>query len=150
VLLRLAGIYGPLYHSMRNLPSRLCHAAVSGRPPDLDGMPGAGPALEDAADVCYVKDCAWAILCIHVATGLRHRVYNVGAGRPTTVQELATAVTRAVPDAQIAFSSRPDEQRDPAPYMDISRIETDTGYRPSYDIAAGVSDYIAWLRHHPQ
>jgi nucleoside-diphosphate-sugar epimerase len=34
--------------------------------------------------------------------------------------------------------------------MDISRIEGDTGYRPSYDVAAGVGDYIAWLRDHAQ
>ena len=30
VMLRIAGIYGPLYHSMANLPSRLVHAAVKG------------------------------------------------------------------------------------------------------------------------
>src|SRR5207249_2236262 len=29
VVLRLGVIYGPLYHSMANLPSRLCHAAVA-------------------------------------------------------------------------------------------------------------------------
>ena len=33
VFLRVAGIFGPLYHSMANLPSRLCHAAAHGRRP---------------------------------------------------------------------------------------------------------------------
>jgi len=50
VMLRIAGIYGPLYHSMANLPSRLCHAAVAGRAPDLTGVRGGPPHLEDAAD----------------------------------------------------------------------------------------------------
>jgi UDP-glucose 4-epimerase len=43
VLLRLAAIYGPLYHSMANLPSRLCHAAVRRQAPNLDGVRGGPP-----------------------------------------------------------------------------------------------------------
>ena len=35
VSLRIAGIYGPLYHSMSNLASRLVHAANNGEKPDM-------------------------------------------------------------------------------------------------------------------
>src|SRR5712692_422805 len=34
VALRIGGIYGPLYHTMANLPSRLTHAAIKGEQPD--------------------------------------------------------------------------------------------------------------------
>ena len=36
-MLRVAGIFGPMYHSMANLPSRLCQAAAHGRAPDFSG-----------------------------------------------------------------------------------------------------------------
>ena len=35
VSMRMGGIWGPLYHSMANLPSRLTHAAVKGTDPGL-------------------------------------------------------------------------------------------------------------------
>ena len=31
-------------------------------------------------------------------------------------------------------------------YLDIARIQQDTGYRPKYDSEHAVTHYIAWLR----
>jgi len=31
-------------------------------------------------------------------------------------------------------------------YLDIARIQQDTGYRPAYDTERATADYIAWLR----
>src|SRR5262249_29076836 len=39
---RISGIYGPLYHSMANLTSRLTHAAVKGEQPNFSGGPRGG------------------------------------------------------------------------------------------------------------
>ena len=41
--LRIGGIWGPLYHSMANLPSRLVHAAVNGVDPNLAAGRGGVP-----------------------------------------------------------------------------------------------------------
>src|SRR5581483_5239376 len=73
VALRIAGIYGPLYHSMANLPSRLVHAAVRGEAPDLAGGRGGVPHAEDTFDGCYVKDCARAIALLHLSPVLQYR-----------------------------------------------------------------------------
>jgi UDP-glucose 4-epimerase len=143
--LRLAAIYGPLYHTMANLPSRLCHAAVAGGEPDLDGVRG-GADAEDATDLCYVRDCAEGIRLLHLAGDLRHRVYNVGAGRAFTNGAVADAVCRAVPDARAALPSRGHPAGDERPYMDITRIQEETAYAPSYDIVGGVADYVEFLR----
>ena len=149
-LLRLGGIYGPLYHSMANLPSRLCHAAVEDADPDLEGMRGGAPGRDDAADRCYVKDCARGIRLVQLSTGLRYRVYNVGAGYATTSQEVADAVRAVAPAAAFTF---PAGQSGPGggrqAFMELSRLQADTGYAPAYDIRRGVADYVEWLSRHP-
>jgi nucleoside-diphosphate-sugar epimerase len=55
ISMRIGGIWGPLYHSMANLPSRLTHAAVKGTDPDLASTRGGVPFAEDGGDMCYVK-----------------------------------------------------------------------------------------------
>src|SRR6185312_11007612 len=67
VMLRVAGIFGPMYHSMANLPSRLAHAAAHGRAPDFSGMRYGPPKAEDGNDACYVKDVADGIRLVHLA-----------------------------------------------------------------------------------
>jgi UDP-glucose 4-epimerase len=149
--LRLAGIYGPLYHSMANLPSRLCHAAVHGVQPELGpGRYGGSPRAHDAQDFCYVRDCAAGIQLVHQSERLQHTTYNIGAGRATTYAELAAAVNAAVPGANIELPPGASPTARPAPYLDITRAREDAGYEPAYDIVRGVADYVAWLRHNPQ
>jgi UDP-glucose 4-epimerase len=146
---RLGGIYGPLYHSMANLPSRLTHAAVQGRPPDFSGMRGQ-PLADQANDLCYVKDCARGVQLLHLADGLKHRVYNIGGGRAVTNRELAEAVNAAVPGATIQLEAGRDPRAQRERYMDLTRARDDFGYEPQYDIRAAIADYVAWLRANPQ
>jgi UDP-glucose 4-epimerase len=150
-VLRLAGIYGPLYHSMANLPSRLCHAAATGAAPDLGSVRGGSPLRDDAADLCYVKDCAHGVRLVQLAGGLRHRVYNVGVGCATTNQELVDAVCAAAPAATFTFPVGGSGQSGAEhAFMDIARLRADTGYTPAYDIQRGVADYMDWLSRHPE
>ena len=139
-VIRLAGIYGPLYHSMANLPSRLCHAAVAGQQPDLRDV-------RPAADLCYVKDAAAGIQRLHAATRLHYPIYNLGSGRAATTQELVAAVARAAPEAHFELHA---EDPPAAGWMDISRAQRDADYKPGYDLDAGVADYIAWLKGHTE
>ena len=148
-VLRLAAIYGPLYHSMANLPSRLCHAAVRGEGPDLTHVMGGPPTADSVADLCYVKDCARGIQLVHLSEGLIDRIYNIGAGRPTQNRDLVAAVNKAVPDACMSLPDGPIS-RDGGAFMDISRIERDTGYKPEYDVESGITEYVRWLRTNPQ
>ncbi len=150
VALRIGGIYGPLYHSMANLPSRMCHAAVQGRPVDYTGARGGEPFAEDATDWCYVKDCARGIQLVHSAERLSHRIYNLGGGRAVRNAELAAAVHKAVSEAQISLRPGHGPRAVPDAYMALDRIRQDTGYEPAYDIERGVAEYIEWLRHNPQ
>ncbi|MHB8574814.1 MAG: NAD-dependent epimerase/dehydratase family protein [Dehalococcoidia bacterium] len=147
---RISGIFGPLYHSMSNLPSRLCHAAVHGVTPDFSATRGGTPFAEDETDLCYVKDCGEGLGRLQLAEQLQHRIYNVASGRGTTNRELAAAVQAAVPGAEIALQPGHGPASRPNAYLDISRLREETGYTPRFDLTSAITDYIAWLRRHPE
>ncbi len=151
-LVRIGFIYGPLYHSMSNLPSRLAHAAVRGRDPGFTGPGGTVPLAGDGLDYCYVKDCARAIALLHLAGRLRHRIYNVGGGRVTSNGELAEAVTAACPAATLPELAPGGGQGGPAGsgFMDLARIRAELGYEPAYQPAKAIADYCGWLSLHEE
>lgn len=77
VLARGAGIYGPLYRTRMNVPSRLAHAAA-GR---LDLAASALPPADDGYDQLYVKDMARGLSLLLLADRLQHAAYNLGSGQ---------------------------------------------------------------------
>ena len=151
VSLRIASVYGPLYYSMHNPVSRVCHAAIKGAEPDFSDRPEKGIFADDGGDWAYVKDVARGIQMVHTAETLHHRVYNIGSGRATSHQEIFAAVRKAVPGARCA-ALRPGRTASAPtnPAQDLSRIEADVGYKPEYTLETGVAAYIEWLRSNPQ
>lgn len=138
---RIAAIWGPGGRAVSSFfpAPQLVHAAVHGTAPDLST-----PAYaEDAIDLCYVKDCGRAIALLQLADRLNHRTYNVASGRATTNAEIVAAIRNRIPDARIDL---PTGGTGHPTYLDITRIETDTGYRPAYDTERATADYIDWLR----
>jgi nucleoside-diphosphate-sugar epimerase len=147
VMLRVAGIFGPMYHSMANLPSRLAHAAAHGRAPDFSGMRYGPPKADDGSDACFVRDVAAGIQMIHSAPKLEHRIYNVGNGKSTRNAELVEAIREVVPEFQADLPPGGDAHNR---YMDLSRTTAEVGYKPTIGVEKGLAEYVAWLRTHPQ
>jgi UDP-glucose 4-epimerase len=141
VMLRIAGIYGPLYHSMANLPSRLTHAAVKGEAPVLRG----NEFEDDGNDMCYVKDCAQGLSKLMTADSLPNKIYNVGAGRETKNKELVAAIKAIIPNADLPLKEGSSANRVNA-YGDITRACQDVGYEPQFPIDKAIADYVGWLR----
>ncbi len=146
VNLRIGGIWGPLYHSMANLPSRLVHAAVKGEEPNLAAGRGGVPFAEDEADFCYVKDCGLGISMVHRAESLPNKTYNISSGRTHRNQDLVDGIKEVIPDAKIELQpgNGPSARKDP--YGDPSQIRADVGYEPQFTLYTGIADYIGWLR----
>ena len=65
VFMRIGNIFGPLYYSGFNLPSRLVKAAVTGQPPQY-GSAGT-PFAEDEGDWTFVKDVSKGIQLLIMA-----------------------------------------------------------------------------------
>ena len=150
---RASGVYGPLYRTFLNVPSRLVRAAVRGIH-DFEEDKGGIPFAEDGYDQVYVKDLARGIGLVALAQNLRHPVYNIGSGRVPTYAELARAVEKARPGYRIQLRTR-DRRSGPAGgingvWMDISRARTELGYEPSYSVDQAIADYAAWMSEYPE
>jgi UDP-glucose 4-epimerase len=146
VNLRIGGIWGPLYHSMANLPSRLVHAAVHGTDPKLAEGRGGIPFAEDQADFCYVKDCAQGITKIATAETLPHKTYNISSGRGARNQDLVDSINKVIPEAKFDLQAGNSPTARKNPYGDLSQSKADVGYEPAYTLDSAVTDYIGWLR----
>jgi UDP-glucose 4-epimerase len=120
----------------------LIHGAARGTRPDLS--PLLRPAQTgDAIDLCYVKDTGRAIALLQLAGRLSHPTYNVASGRATSNAEVIAAIRTVVPDAQLELPPGGDG---PPSWLDITRLQQDTGYEPAFDTERAAADYIAWLR----
>ena len=141
--LRISGIWGPLYHSMMNLQSRLVHAAVHGR--DFDPGPR-GPAFAGAGhDITYVKDTGKGCAMVQLAETLNHKTYNVSSGRPTINHEFVAAIQKVIPEFDPKLPDNPNGAA-PVNYQDLTRVREEIGFEPDWDTERAVADYIAWLR----
>ncbi len=146
ICLRISSIYGPLYRSLVNGPSRMVHAAVRGVPGPLP-HPIAPDVFRDAAlDLLYVEDCARGIQKIQLATKLNHRIYNLGAGQAISPATFAAAVSRIIPGAVFVLKDGAGPHHRADAFEDLSRIHADVGYEVENTPESAIEKYIAWLR----
>jgi UDP-glucose 4-epimerase len=144
ISVRLMGFYGPYQDPEQgSLALRLVHAAVAGKPPDLQNT-FFGWA-DDAIDLIYIKDLARAIAMLHTAEKLQYNVYNIGSGKTTPNPELVESIKKAVPGFDVTL--HPGRFPFPTlPVMDIKRLQADTGFTPKFDTQSAIQDYVDWLK----
>lgn len=144
VCCRLMGFYGPFQDTdQAALANRLAHAAVSGKPVDLNNA--FFSFEDDAVDTLYIKDLARAIALLHTADKLNHKVYNIGTGKTTSNREVVEAIKRAVPGFTVTLPSG-RFPFPPLPTMNVKRLHEDTGFTPKYDTQSAIQDYVDWLK----
>jgi UDP-glucose 4-epimerase len=144
VCARLMGFYGPFQDTdQAALANRLAHAAVAGKPLDLEGTFFSN--ADDAVDTLYIKDLARAIALLHTSDKLQYKVYNIGTGRTTPNSEFLKSIKKIYPD----FNADLPPGKFPFPplaLMSIKRLQSDTGFTPKYDTLSAMTDYVNWLR----
>ncbi|MDS0132592.1 MULTISPECIES: NAD(P)-dependent oxidoreductase [unclassified Amycolatopsis] len=123
VVLRIGTIWGPLVDP----ESPFCPI------PSLVNTGTSHLHTDDGGDVCYAPDAGRAIALLTTAPTLNHEVYNVSSGRPFTYGEFASA---------LGATLQPGGSN--GPYLDISRLTEDTGFKPRFDVPASVADYLKW------
>ncbi len=143
ICVRLMGMYGPFDGNQLGLAPRLVHAAVSGKPVNLENV-FFGNA-EDTGDLCYIKDLARAIALVHTAEKLQYEVYNIGSGKFVPNKELVDAVKSVVPSFKVELPQG-HFPFPPMPLMETKRLQEDTGFVPKFDTQSAVRDYVGWLR----
>jgi nucleoside-diphosphate-sugar epimerase len=134
VVLRLGTIWGPLVDP----ESPFCPI-----PPYISAvLRGERPVVsDDGFDCCYAPDAGRAIALLMTAETLRHDTYNVSSGRLATNREFASALKAITPG--LTLDVKPGQPGE-APCLDITRLTEETGFEPSFNVAAAVTDYVAW------
>jgi UDP-glucose 4-epimerase len=140
--IRFGSIYGPgklERHGPMALASRIVEEGLAG---GSVRIPRGG---EQKDDYVYVRDVGDAVasLALHPRP-LRHDVYNFGSGRAASLLELAMAVRRVNPGADIEIGPGLDPLGLGVPYyvvLDSSRIQDELGVTARFDFDAGVEDY---------
>jgi UDP-glucose 4-epimerase len=148
VSIRLTRAYGPLYKGIRNLPGQMTEKAAKGGPIEL-----ANYDPTEAHDFIYVKDAARGLGLLLSAASLRHRIYNLGYGRLTSIGEFAAAIRKLLPNIELHLGEGPGPltstktPMDINACVDITRLREETGFTPEYDSCRGVEHYLDWAKH---
>ncbi|MEA2780886.1 MAG: UDP-glucose 4-epimerase [Rhodospirillaceae bacterium] len=153
VTVRLSSVFGPMdrqtpERNVRNLANIVAHAAVAGRPLRATSADVVG-------DYIYAPDAADALcrLLKAPAANLRHDLYNIAYGAPTTLRELVAYARGTAPglSLEIAGGEAADITDDVSRRTgrwgayDISRARQDFGWKPR-PLGEAMQDYLGWLR----
>lgn len=149
VIARLFSVYGPFQKPGGldvgyGVVHYLCSAAVAGRPLHL---PSAGTYHRGYT---FVDDVADGLCRLLFAARLSHSVYNIASGRSYTLAELADAIRKLIPEADIEVGSGLWEGGPPSATLrgalDITRARQDLDFEPSYTLEEGIGLFIEHLR----
>lgn len=102
-------------------------------------------------DFVWVGDVAAAIVRAVARLGdpaVQGRLYNVGAGVGTALDDLARLVrarSGVADPPPVVVRADPDERREEV-YADLTRVRAELGWSPTVALADGLDRYLAWLR----
>ena len=102
-------------------------------------------------DFLYVDDAVEALLAAAVTPAAFGQVFNIGDDRPHTFRELAEAICREVPTADIEEIEWTPERRAMEPgdfWSDIGKANRVLGWRPRVAFEEGVQRTVAYYREH--
>jgi UDP-glucose 4-epimerase len=147
VNLRPSWVYGPGLPRSR-IPKNLIEAALTGT--KLHMASGADSAI----DHTYVDDAVSAIIAALDHPRHRYDAYNVGSGTAVTVTELIAIVRKLIPGAKLSVGPGPYRHGDQVEIvrkgaLDVSRAAAEFGWRPRFDIHAGLTAYVNALKAQP-
>jgi nucleoside-diphosphate-sugar epimerase len=96
---------------------------------------------DDGGDCCYAPDAGRAIALLTTAQTLRHDSVQRSAVHQPRVRGRLGRDHPGSAARDVARTTGGPRRR---PYLDITRLTQDTGFEPTFDIAAAVADYVAW------
>ena len=144
VHLRTAWVYGPGLPRER-VPKIFVDAALSGRPLHLET--GADTTLDQTHVADFVAGAMLALDC----RSHPFEVYNIATGKAPRLDAVVEWIREAVPSADISIG--PGNYRyggqiemQPRGPLSIARAASTFGYKPKYDLQAGLRAYIEALK----
>ena len=114
---------------------------------------GALEGLEDLAmdkgadqklDFTYIEDAARGTAMLYQAEEVKHTIYNIATGVPTSLGRVAELSRKYSPFA-VKVELGPGELMQRCEALDISRAREELGYEPEYSVEEGVKKYADWI-----
>ncbi len=135
---RLFWMYGPREHPARLVPS-VARAVLA-------GVPAPQTAGAQRRDFLHVEDVASALVAL-TASELTGPV-NVGSGEAVAVRTVVGTVARACgrPELVPAHDRPTPAGEPPLVVADTARLRDELGWRPRFDLAAGLEHAVEWWR----
>ncbi|QCG93166.1 NAD(P)-dependent oxidoreductase (plasmid) [Azospirillum sp. TSA2s] len=145
VVVRAANVYGPRARfdpENSNVVAALVRKAVD----HMDPFEYWG-SLDVARDIIHADDFARAVLHLLVCDEAAGETFNLGSGRPTTVEEIMTCALRAAGHQPRAFRQL-GEAPTTIPFrgLDCTKIERLTGWMPEISVEDGIRQTVDWWR----
>ena len=97
-------------------------------------------------DGVYVKDVAKAIVAACARHKTEHRAFNIGTGVPSSLRDVAEAVRKTIPNANVEIGPGFDVAEPIKGPLSIQRAKNELRFTPEFDLQAGVNDYIRTVR----
>ena len=98
-------------------------------------------------DYIYIKDAIDATIAV-LETKTNEKIFNVGSGNGTSLNELIDIMSAVVGKKIIPDYVENSGTYIPKMLLDISRIEKETGWKPSTDISEGIKKTWHWLNEY--
>lgn len=137
---RLYFIYGPGRFPSRFIPLyRVAFGALEG----IKGLRSEKGA-DQQLDFTHVEDAARGIVLLYSADNLKHRLFNLATGVPHSVGEVVE-MTRKYTHFPVPVDVGPGTLMPRCQALNIDRAKAELGYKPKYNLEAGIRHYADWL-----
>ncbi len=154
VALRLGGGFGPTPGEPAGLTGTVVRPLVYGALTG-DTVTITDPALTYSGthEFIYFKDDAEAFALACTKPGLTQRVYNIRMEQTYSYDEVVDTVKRIYPDVNFDIATTSSGSMTPgrAPredHADTAAARNELGWTPSYDLEAGIRDWVKWVNAH--
>ncbi len=140
-ILRPFNIYGPGQNpSYAGVITKFAERLLRGQPPIIYGDG------EQTRDFIYVTDVARAVVKVLESDASIGKTYNVGTGKPITINQLARLMMEVVGLnlRPIYEAPRPGDIRHS--YASIEKIREEIGWEPIIELKEGIAKVIKWFR----
>jgi GDP-L-fucose synthase len=149
LLVRAANVFGPRAQfdpqKSNFIPALIRKAVDRNHPFEVWGSP------DVVRDVIYSEDFADAIVRILRLKEASFEIFNVGSGRPVTVQGVVRAILESADygDAEVVYAAKgPTSIR--ARILDCGKLSQATYWKPAHSLEQGIAKTVNWWRNNKE
>jgi len=96
-------------------------------------------------DFTYIEDAARGTALLYQAKAVKHNVYNIATGVPTSVGRVAE-LCRKYSSFAVTVDLGPGQLMQRCEALDISRARKELGFEPEYSVEDGIKKYADWMK----